>query len=81
MYHIQIYTLLFSTQPYHDDVFHGILLKICNPEVILNDDLILARCNRLRCPLAGLSGLQGYSMGHNGHGINLYGVIMTPMEN
>ena len=36
------------------------------------------RCNRLRCPLARLSGLQC----HNVHGINLYGVIvMTLMVN
>ena len=33
-------------------------------------------CNRLRCPLARLSGLQCYSIGHNGHRINLYGVAM-----
>ena len=39
------------------------------------------RCNRLRCPLARMSGLQCYNMGHNGHGINLYGVSMTLMEN
>ena len=32
------------------------------------------RCNRLRCPLARMSGLQCFNMGHNGHGINLYGV-------
>ena len=31
----------------------------------------LHRCNRLRCPLARMSGLQCFSMGHNGHGINL----------
>ena len=37
------------------------------------------RCNRLRCPLARMSGLQCFNMGHNG--INLYGVSMTPMEN
>ena len=37
--------------------------------------------NRLRCPLVRLSGLQGYNMDHNGHGINLYGVIMTLMGN
>ena len=34
----------------------------------------LCRCNRLKCPLARLSVLQCYNMGHNGHGINLYGV-------
>ena len=39
------------------------------------------RCNRLRCPLARLCGLQCYNMGHNGHGINLYSVIMTIMDN
>ena len=39
------------------------------------------RCNRRRCPLARLSGLQCYTMGHNGHGINLYGVIMALMGN
>ena len=39
------------------------------------------RCNRLRCPLARLSGLQCYNMGHNGHGINLYGVIVISMGN
>ena len=41
----------------------------------------LCRCNRLRCPLARMSGLQCFNMGHNGHGINLHGVSMTPMEN
>ena len=35
----------------------------------------------LRCPLARMSGLQCFNMGHNGHGINLYGVGMTLMEN
>ena len=40
-----------------------------------------ARCNRLRCPLARMSGLQCFNMGHNGHGINLYGVSMTLMGN
>ena len=39
------------------------------------------RCNRLRCPLARMSGLQCFNMGHNGHGINLYGVSMTLMGN
>ena len=39
------------------------------------------RCNRLRCPLARMSGLQCFNMGHNGRGINLYGVSMTLMEN
>ena len=41
----------------------------------------LRRCNRLRCPLARMSGLHCFNMGHNGHGINLYGVSMTLMEN
>ena len=27
------------------------------------------RCNRLRCPLARMSGLQCFNMCHNGHGI------------
>ena len=40
-----------------------------------------ARCNRLRCPLARMSGLQCFNMGHNGHGINLCGVSMTLMGN
>ena len=35
----------------------------------------------LRCPLARMSGLQCFNMGHNDHGINLYGVSMTLMEN
>ena len=39
------------------------------------------RCNRLRCPLARVSSLQCYNMGHNSRGINLYGVIMTLMGN
>ena len=39
------------------------------------------RYNRLRCPLVRMSGLQCFNMGHNGHGINLYGVSMTLMEN
>ena len=42
---------------------------------------LLHRCNRLRCPLAGLSGLQCFHIGHNGHGINLYGVFMILMGN
>ena len=41
----------------------------------------LTRGNRLRCPLARLSGLQCFNMGHNAHGINLYGVVMIPMGN
>ena len=43
--------------------------------------LTWCRCNRLRCPLARMSGLQCINMGHNGHGINLYGVSMTLMGN
>ena len=39
------------------------------------------RCNRLRCPLARLSGLQCFNMGHNGHGINLYGIVIILMRN
>ena len=42
---------------------------------------VYSRCNRLRCPLARMSGLQCFNIGHNGHGINLYGVSMTLMEN
>ena len=42
---------------------------------------VSCRCNRLRCPLARLSGLQCFNMGHNDHGINLYGVIMILMGN
>ena len=40
-----------------------------------------SRCNRLRCPLARMSGMRCFNMGHNGHGINLYGVSMTLMGN
>ena len=39
------------------------------------------KCNRLKCPRFRLSVLQCYDMGHNGHGINLYGVIMTLIGN
>ena len=46
-----------------------------------NDGHCYCRCNRLRCPLARMSGLQCFNMGHNGHGINLYGVSMTLMGN
>ena len=42
---------------------------------------LLHRCNRLICPLARMSGLQCFNMGHNGHGIYLYGVSMTLMGN
>ena len=42
-------------------------------------DYYAYRRNRLRYPLARLSGLQCYNMGHNGHGINLHGAIMTLM--
>ena len=38
-----------------------------------------SRCNRLRCHLARLSGLQCFNMGHNGHGINLHAVVMILM--
>ena len=37
--------------------------------------------NRLKCPLASLIGLQCYNMGHNGHGINMYNVLMILMGN
>ena len=40
---------------------------------------LMCQCNRLRCPLARLSGLQCFNMGHNGHGVNMYGVIMSLM--
>ena len=43
-------------------------------------NLLTYRCNRLRCPLARLSCLQCFNMGHNGYGINLYGVIMILMK-
>ena len=46
-----------------------------------HDLITRCRCNRLRCPLARMSGLQCFNMGHNGHGINLYGVSMTLMVN
>ena len=56
-----------------------------NPEVLMcHEDLMTLktyRCNRLRCPLARMSGLQCFNMGHNGHGINLYGVSMPLMGN
>ena len=39
------------------------------------------RCNRLICPLARLSGLQCFNISNNGHGINLYGVVMILMGN
>ena len=39
------------------------------------------RCNRLSCPLARLSGLQCINMGHNGHALNLYGVVMILIGN
>ena len=39
------------------------------------------RCNRLQCYLARLSILQCYDIGHNDHGINLYGVIKTLVGN
>ena len=39
------------------------------------------RCNRLRCPGLDCLSVQCYYKGHNGHGINLYGVIMTLMGN
>ena len=42
---------------------------------------LMTRCNRLRCPLARMSGLQCINMGHNGHGINMYGVSMTLLGN
>ena len=52
----------------------GILLVNCVVELTV-------RCNRLRCPLARMSGMQCFNMCHNGNGINLYGVSMTLMEN
>ena len=38
-------------------------------------------CNRLKCPPVRLSDIQCYNMCHNGHGINLYGVIMITVGN
>ena len=54
----------------------GCILSPILSNIFQND-----RCNRLRCPLARMSGLQCFNMGHNGHGINLYGVSMTLMGN
>ena len=48
---------------------------------LISPTMFSCRCNRLRCPLARMSGLQCFNMGHNGHGINLYGVSMTLMGN
>ena len=46
-----------------------------------NKERLSDRCNRLRCPLARLSGLQCFNMGHDGHGINMYGVVVILMGN
>ena len=72
-------------------ILTGSCICTVNPASILTGTMCLwtmcvlmpneARCNRLRCPLARMSGLQCFNMGHNGHGINLYGVSMTLMEN
>ena len=43
-------------------------------------NLLTYRCNRLRCPLARFFWIQCFNMGHNGYGINLYGVIMILMK-
>ena len=63
------------------DVSHFTFVQVCaavnTPPPFCGPD----RCNRLRCPLARMSGLQCFNMGHNGHGINLYGVSMTLMGN
>ena len=61
-------------------------LRSCKPRTGIKYNLPWAkggldRCNRLKCPLARLFGLLCFNMGHNGHGINLYGVIMTLMGN
>ena len=56
-------------------------IKSSIPELILYTYNKQYRCNRLRCPLARLSGLQCFNMGHNGHRINLYGVVMILMGN
>ena len=42
---------------------------------------LLTRCNMLIWPLARLSVLQCFNMGHNGHVIHLYGVVMILMGN
>ena len=46
--------------------------SILNFYSFLYFNLLTYRCNRLRCPLARLSGLQCFNMGHNGYGISLW---------
>ena len=58
--------------------YKGQIVDVCLFYVLLT---LQSRCNRIRCPLARMSGLQCFNMGHNGHGINLYGVSMTLMVN
>ena len=55
----------------------SLIISHCDPWLCGN----ACRCNRLRCPLARMSGLQCVNMGHNGNGINMYGVSMTLMVN
>ena len=44
-------------------------------------NVLTYRCNRLRCPLARFFWMQCFNIvGHNGYGINLYGVIMILMK-
>ena len=58
-----------------------IISSNADPSKLQDSVKYTCRCNRLRCPLAKMSGLQCFNMGHNGHGINLYGVSMTIMWN
>ena len=63
---------------------HGIHISGWLPSGMVVSGTGIDRCNRLKSPPpppARLSGLQCYNMGHNGHGINLYDVLMILMGN
>ena len=61
---------------------YQLFVTIC-PSIPIShaNTIVKFRCNMLKCPLARLSGLQCYNMGHNGRGINLYDVRIILMGN
>ena len=67
------------TKPAHGRIFGDFFREPAQGRISSGRFYGDCRCNRLRCPLARMSGLQCFNMGHNGHGINLYGVSMTLM--
>ena len=71
-----LHTLYYSLL--HPHITYGILAWGNAKASVLRKTQILQ--NRLRCPLTILSGIQCFNMGHNGHRMNLYVVVISLWE-